>query len=932
MTQQSDYWEVALAEAPVLVEIPADRLRSVSAGSPIATVSTVLDAMTCSGLMGLVERSGAEQHELLLAAWILLLQRLSAQSVVLTGVVVAGKEHVIPLCVSLDASKTAANSVRHVRSLLAEATLHSSQLPSLEVNHPVIKGGLQLSFEVGKSCARSAQFAGRELTLKVGAADSDTTVELEYATGLFDEATAQRYLGYWHNLLQAMVEQAEMPIGAMGLMTSAEQSQLLSEWSQVAQADLVAAPELVHRLFEAQVLRTPQAIAVSTHTEALSYTALNQKANQLARCLRDLGVGPDDRVAICLERSLDMAIAVLAVLKAGGAYVPLDPAYPVERLGYMIEDSAPKVLLTQQILRSALVAVAAGVHVLVLGDEAVFADRDTGNLDAVSMGLTADHMAYLIYTSGSTGKPKGVMVQHAGVCHYLRWAAETYAPVSSSVVSSSLAFDATVTSLFAPWLLGGEVHLLPEKGEIDGLHAWIRSPRGNGLVKITPSHLDALGQQLLASGEKSQVGIFVVGGEALSPATVGLWRHIQPGVRIVNEYGPTETVVGCIVYDVPAVYEATTNVPIGRPIAGATVYILDRCGLPVPQGIVGEVHIGGVGVTRGYLGREDLTESRFVPDTFSRRTGARRYSTGDLARWLPDGSLEFLGRNDFQVKIRGFRIELGEIEARLLEHALVASAVVMARGVSAEDMRLVAYLVPKSPAALIDIDGILAALRNQLPDYMVPSVMMVLDVLPVTPNGKLDREVLPEPGNDRPDLATAYEPPINQDEADVCAAFATVLGIEKVGRHDNFFDLGGNSLLAMRLLEHARKSYAQKYPIDVADGAGKARPGLSATVFFRHPTPAALVATLSVQGDGALESKRMGRGQAGTITEANEPIALIAMAGRFPGADDVEAFWENLCEGRDSITLFTPDQLDPWVSQSDREDPNYVMARGVIEN
>ena len=908
------------AGMPGLVEIPADRARARHSEPALGSVHATLDPALSRALATLAEDNGVTPPVVLLAGWLTLIQRLSGQTDLAIAVASTRGTQDLPLHVQLTGSMNVSECLA-----LVDTRLHAVRAAAAPQGDPA---AMQLSFDAVAHPAQACADPRAELALNLELGQHEVRVRVGYDKGLFDEATVQRYFGYWRNLLEAMATGENRSIDRLALIGDTERKHLLSQWSGMGAGSADAPAEHVHALFEAQMRRTPHAIAVSANGRELSYTALNERANRLAHHLRTLDVGADDRVAICLSRGLEMAVAVLAVLKAGGAYVPLDPAYPAERLGYMVSDSAPKAILSERSLQPAVQGFAPGTRVLELDDDAAWRDCPPTDLAPEQIGLAPSHLAYLIYTSGSTGLPKGVMVDHAGVCHYLQWAAAMYAPHTGSVVSSSLSFDATVTSLFTPWLVGGEVAMLPDQDEIEALRAWMRSPKGNGLVKITPAHLELVGQQMLAAGERSQVDVFVVGGEALSPATVRLWRGIQPGVRIVNEYGPTETVVGCVVYDIPADFDAVGNVPIGRPLPHVPVYLVDVQGEPVPVGVVGEIEIGGPSVARGYLGRADLTATRFVADTFSALPGARRYRTGDLARWLPDGNIEFLGRNDFQVKIRGFRIELGEIEARLLEHQQVGAAAVLAHADANGEKRLVAYYVLSPAGATVGIESLRGHLGIQLPEYMVPSLYVRLDSLPLTPNGKLDRGALPEPGNARPDLATAYEPPTNAEENEICAGFALVLAIDRVGRHDNFFDLGGNSLLAMRLLQHLRKARAQasQDPDAGNDSATK----LSATTFFRHPTPAGLAVALSGRTDGALQVARVARGHRASQA-GNEPIAIVAMAGRFPGAADVEAFWQNLCEGRDSITRFKPEELDPWVSAADRADPDYVAARGIID-
>ncbi|MCA1371860.1 amino acid adenylation domain-containing protein, partial [Bradyrhizobium sp. BRP14] len=435
-----------------------------------------------------------------------------------------------------------------------------------------------------------------------------------------------------------------------------------------------------------------------------------------------------------------------------------------------------------------------------------WADQPADDPDPHALGLTPSHLAYVLYTSGSTGTPKGVMVEHRGLVNYLHWACGAYAPRSSSVVSSSLAFDSVLTSLFVPLLCGGHAQLVREGDEVEGVKERIRSHCG--VIDITPSHLDALGQQMLADSTASEVGLFIIGGEALFGSTVELWRRVQPAARMMNEYGPTETIVGCLFYEVPTGPAVSANVPIGRPIANTRIYLLDGHGAPVPFGAVGELYVGGAGVARGYLNRPELTAERFLADPFRDEPGARMYRTGDLARYLPDGNLEFLGRNDDQVKIRGFRIEPGEIAVRLLEHKLVAEAAVVARTDATGDKRLVAYVVAKTTDGSDEADGaeLAAALRAHLsallPGYMVPAAFVRLEALPLMPNGKLDRKALPVPDDDAY-ARTVYEAPQGAVETALAAIWQELLGLERIGRHDNFFELGGHSLLAVQLLGRA---------------------------------------------------------------------------------------------------------------------------------
>ena len=586
------------------------------------------------------------------------------------------------------------------------------------------------------------------------------------------------------------------------------------------------------QLFEEQVGRTPQAIAVIYEKQSLTYAELNQRANQLARYLRDKGIGPDRLVGICVARSLEMVVGLLGILKAGGAYLPLDPGYPTERLAYMLSDASPRILLTQARLTQSLPQTTAEV-IRLDGAWSTIAQCSTENLEANSLGLHSRHLAYVIYTSGSTGRPKGVMIEHAGLLNYLQWAMDTY-PVhggEGSPVTSSLAFDATITSLYTPLLAGRTVVLVKEGEELEGLQRLLRQLRVWSLIKISPAHLNLLGQHWKQKEQvPCAVRAFVVGGEALLPATVELWQEIAPHVRLINEYGPTETVVGCSIYEVPPHATGLTQIPIGRPISNSQIYVLDAHSQQVPSEVAGEIHIGGAGVARGYLNRPELTAELFISDPFSIEPAARLYKTGDLGRWRADGVLEYLGRNDTQVKVRGFRIELGEIEAHLTRHPQIAEAAVLAREDAPGEKQLVAYVVAKqgrsesqvatqgqgirpTPARRQLIPELREHLRETLPEYMLPSRWVMLSQLPLTHNGKVDRQALPE--SESPKEVGEYVAPVTPLERILVDVWKQVLRLDYLGTQQSFFDLGGHSLHAMKLV--ARTAEQLGVELTIAD-------------------------------------------------------------------------------------------------------------------
>src|SRR5712692_6319059 len=479
-----------------------------------------------------------------------------------------------------------------------------------------------------------------------------------------------------------------------------------------------------HELFEAQVERTPEAVAVVFHDEQLTYRQLNTRANQVAHHLRRFGVGPESLVGICVERSLEMVIGLLGILKAGGAYVPIDPAYPCERLSFMLADANVCVLLTQARLLDTL-PPHNGPRICLDSDWDHIAKEPKENPRS---GATAENLAYVIYTSGSTGKPKGAMIRHRGLVNYLSWATETYQVERGcgAPVHSSISFDLTVTSLFTPLMVGRTVFLVPDG--IEELAKALLERDNYSLVKITPAHLRALAELMPPSEVAGRVRALIIGGEALHFEGVSFWRQHAPATRLINEYGPTETVVGCCVYEVRAEDPSSGPVPIGRPIANTQLYVLDEKLQPVAMGESGELYIGGDGVARGYLNRDDLTDERFIPDPFSADDHVRLYRTGDLARFLPDGNLEYLGRVDDQIKIKGFRIELAEIETVLKQHGAVSDCAVVACEEPSGEKRLTGFFVTNGNGPA-EIDDLKEFLKKKLPDYMVPSVFVHLEAL-----------------------------------------------------------------------------------------------------------------------------------------------------------------------------------------------------------
>jgi len=573
---------------------------------------------------------------------------------------------------------------------------------------------------------------------------------------------------------------------------------------------------LIHELFEAQVQRVPDAVAVAYEGQSLTYRQLNERANQLAHHLVAHGVGADELVGICVERGLEMVVGVLGVLKAGGAYVPLDPGYPTERLQYLLEDSAPRLVLTLSRVRARVEGTPAQVIELD-GQWAEIERRPRANLPATVVGVRPEHLAYVIYTSGSTGKPKGVMVEHGHLVSSTVTRLNSYGSFGRFLLLSPLSFDSSVAGIFGTLTSAGTLVIASQEAarDLNLLSAAIRDFRITSLLCIASLYQRLL---MLTGPElgRTELSRVMVAGEACPPTLPLESARCAPGVTLYNEYGPTECTVWTTVFECPP-QDFPAGVPIGRPIAHARVYILDEQGQPVPEGVSGEICIGGAGVTRGYLNRPELTAERFITNPLTGNPRDRLYRTGDIGRFRADGHIEYLGRNDQQVKIRGYRIELGEIEAVLGSQPGVQQAAVLAREDEPGEKRLVAYVV-------LDGQQLVSQLRERLnqalPAHMVPAAIVVLKQMPLTPNGKLDRKALPAPGLDAY-TTRQYEPPQGAIEEQLAEIWRELLRVERVGRMDNFFELGGHSLLGMKLITRIAAS------LQIPPGA---------MTIFRYPT------------------------------------------------------------------------------------------------
>jgi amino acid adenylation domain-containing protein len=640
-------------------------------------------------------------------------------------------------------------------------------------------------------------------------ASSHIEFALSYDATEFDAQQIQEIGGRYERALAAMAFDPHSRYEQTSLLTKDEEETLLNEWSWTVSPR--GAGKCLHEIFEEQARRTPEAIAVAHHDERLSYAQLNAKANQLAHYLRSRKIGPESLVGLCMERSIEMIVALFGILKAGGAYVPLDPQWPRERLSLMLEEMKLPVLLTQQHLVEQLPKVSTEVVCLDSGWQAIARQR---KVNPAGVGTGPENLAYMIYTSGSTGLPKGTMIQHGSIVNYIKQAITYYdiTATDRALQFASISFDTSTEEIFSTLLCGATLMLRTDE-MLSSVSTFLRQCEEWQITVLDfpTAYWHELIQGIVEESLKlpSSVRLVTVGGERALPERLAMWReHVSEHVRVANGYGPTEATIVATMGDMagPKVTGvASREVSIGRAIGGASIYVLDRHLQLAPAGVPGELHVGGAGLARGYMMRSDATAEKFIPHPFSTEPGARLYKTGDLVRYLPGGEIEYLGRIDQQIKLRGFRIELGEIEATLNRHPGVRDSVVLLREDEPGDKRLVAYVVAAdATGAETSASAWRSHLKEHLPPYMVPQAFVQLTALPLTTSGKVNRRALPVPETSRPEMDSAYIPPRTEVERLLAEIWQEVLHVESVGVHDDFFDLGGHSLLATQVVSRVR--------------------------------------------------------------------------------------------------------------------------------
>ena len=819
--EQLSYWKERLAGCSDFLALPTDRPRPANRTFQRAQETRTLPDVFIAEFHHLADQEHATLFEVLFSAFQTLLHRYTGSQDIVTGSLLppGAIETLTPLRTDLSGDPQFRDLLSRVREDLRDDFAHKDVLlekltealglersdsyaPLFQVTFELLglteePAGLSRLMDSLESEPDRCEF---DLSMEVRFNALGFYCTLGYNPDLFEAGTVQRMLGHYQTILEAVVRNPNTPVSRLPLLTEAERHELLVEWNDT-RADYPLT--CVHRLFEEQVRRTPAATALVYEDRALTYAELNAEANRLAHALKSLGVGPNVTVGLCIERSLEMVVGLLATLKAGGAYAPLDPACPKQRLAFMLADLKAPVLLCRN--RSVAHGLAQYTGAVLAVDEWRRITAQQSPENPVS-DVEPEHLAYVLYTSGSTGEPKGVLIPHRALVNYLIWCTKAYSADQGigSPVHTPIGFDLTITSLFPPLLAGGCAVLVPEDPTLETLTAALRTGDFS-LVKLTPAHLEALSHKLVADEQRMLTRMFVIGGEALLGETLGFWRKQFPAVRLINEYGPTEATVGCCVYEVPPGAVPPSAVPIGRPIANTRLYVLDRNLQPVPIGVPGELHIAGDGLALGYHRRTELTAEKFIPDPFSSEREARMYKTGDLVRHRPDGNLEFLGRLDHQVKIRGFRVELNEIEAALVGHPGVGEAVAIASEEVPGDRRLVAYVVPVQRAVLTELQ-LRTFLKAKLPDYMLPAQYVFLNSMPLTFNGKVDRRALPAPDRRQETRTEALAAPRDALQSQLVKIWEEILRTKPIGIKEDFFELGGNSLLAIRMLARVEKA------------------------------------------------------------------------------------------------------------------------------
>ena len=962
LSRRLEFWKAYLAPPQPTLQYPLDRGRPAVQTFASERRSIIVDGALARSLQQLAVSRETDLPVILLAAYAVLLHRHTNQVDLTIGLPVALRhgegngglvgptETVEVLRTKIDGDVTFAEfldgfvanteAVKALRGVPFERVLDAVEPERNLSYHPLFQSAFEsrpplpspLEFDGALSAKIESLPTGTayDLSLRVTPLYDAWECTLEFNRDLFATSTIAGMLGHYQELLRSITANPNVPVDRLGMLTEVEQQELLVTWNATACEH--PGSLLLHERFEQQVALTPEETAAIFGEQSLTYRELNRRANQLALHLRRQGIEPGMRLGISMHRSFEMLVAILAVLKTGAGYVPLDPAVPAERLHYMIEDAQLATILTQE--RFVETLKPHGVPVLAVDTEWSTIARLSGNNPATAPFI--DSLVYITYTSGSTGKPKGILMTQRPLLNLLGWMLRTtqLPPRARTLQFASLSFDVSFQDIFSTWLSGGTVVMITEaqRQDLSGLAGLLDR---HGVHRI---FLPAVALQQLAEGfcrshfACANLRKVISGSEQLliTDALREMFLRL-PQCRLHNEYGPSEAHV---VTELKMPDDPTTWVirpAVGKPIDNTQMYILDRVGQPVPIGVIGELHIAGVCLARGYLGRAELTAEKFILNPFSKDPEARMYRTGDQARWLANGDIEFVGRVDHQIKIRGYRVEPNDVESALEKHELVREAFVMAHEFGPSDKRLVAWL-GLDPAKAPIVSELRGFLATKLPEYMIPSAFVQLDKLPLNANGKVDRKALPAPDSARPELSTAYVAPRGSLEEFIAAQWRELLRLDRVGARDNFFDLGGNSVMIVQIHHRLKQRLEREIPL---------------IALFQYPTIDTLAQFLGMDRlqSGARNEAVAERAakQARTIhrptpaVDETEPkveaIAIVGLAGRFPGARDVREFWRNLAGGVECVTRFSEEELRAsGIPEALIRDPSYVPARSTLED
>ncbi|HEX2925663.1 MAG TPA: amino acid adenylation domain-containing protein [Ruminiclostridium sp.] len=936
---QLAYWKKQLGGKLPVIDLPVDKQRPPIQTYSGAKFTSFIPGELVQKLQSLARKENATLFMVLLAAFKLLLYRYTGQTDILVGSPIANRNRKdieelvgfftnnMVLRTSFTADTSFKSLLQNVKKVTLEAYSNQSVpfeklVEELHVERDMSRNPLfQILFSLQNTPLQSVElpdvdistvdidsgFARFDLALDIREAGSELAVDFEYNTDLFYSDTISRMAGHFRQILDSIADDPSKVLDRFELLTRAERNTILKEWNNT-RADLHNAANWI-MFFEAWAEKTPDAPAVTGSGVKLTYRELNNHANRLANYLISIGVGRETIVGVYVSRSPRMLEALLAVHKAGGAYLPMDPIFPRERLEYMVEDAQVDIILTERSLTDMLPPHNAKIICLDSSNDE-FVNFSTEN---TAVRRNPADLAYVLYTSGSTGRPKGVQIEQSALINFLMSMLQKTGMTEKDrlLAVTTLSFDIAGLELFMPLIAGAGIILAGSEEVIDGsaLGAMLYA-HDITFMQATP----ATWRLLIESGWKGSSKLNVLcGGEAFPRDLAD--QLLDRCACLWNVYGPTETTIWSTMAKVE---KGTGAVTIGKPIANTQVYVLDHVMNPVPVGIPGELYIGGDGLARGYLNQPQLTGEKFIPDLFSGKIGARLYRTGDLVKFLPDGNLEFVGRKDHQVKIRGFRIELGEIESVLNFNPMVKESVVAAKDYGCGGKSLVAYIIPsqKQQKTELTAENLRKYLKEKLPDYMVPSAFMIVDSFKMTPNGKINRKALPIPESLRPQLGTDYVEPSSGFEKQITAIWREVLKLERIGVNDNFFDLGGHSLL----LAQVRSGIMKTLNKDV-----------SMMDLFKYPT----IYTLSRYLEGKMEADPVNKKcrQADGEKTGGTDIAVIGLSGRFPGAANTGEFWKNLCNGVESIRHFTDEEvIEEGVDPEAVKKAGYVKAWGALED